>query len=46
MTTVDCPICDRPVEFELTSTELACDGCRVHVEIAPDPAAVIVAAAA
>jgi hypothetical protein len=46
MTTVDCPICDQPVEFEVASAEFACDGCRVHVEIAPDPAAGVLAAVA
>jgi hypothetical protein len=46
MTTIDCPFCDQPVELELaTATELACDGCLVHVEIAADPAPTIAVAA-
>ena len=47
MITTDCPFCDQPIELDLaTSTELACDGCRVRVEIARDPAPLVVAAAA
>jgi hypothetical protein len=47
MTTIDCPFCDHPVELELTgAVEIACDACLVHVEIAPDPTPVVVAAAA
>jgi hypothetical protein len=47
MITTDCPFCDQPVELDLvTSTELVCDGCQVRVEIAADPAPLIVAAAA
>ena len=46
MITTDCPFCDQPVELDLaTSNELACDGCRVRVEIAADPAAIVAAAA-
>jgi hypothetical protein len=47
MITTDCPFCDQPVELDLrTSTELTCDGCQVRVEIAADPAPLVVAAAA
>jgi hypothetical protein len=47
MITTDCPFCDQPVELELvTSTELTCDGCQIRVEIAADPAALAIAAAA
>jgi hypothetical protein len=45
VTTIDCPFCDQPVELDLaTGTELACDGCRVQVEIAADPVSVAAAA--
>ena len=47
MTTTDCPFCDQPVELDLTtSVELTCDACNVRVEIARDPAPIVVAAAA
>ena len=47
MITTDCPFCDQPVELDLvTSNELACEGCQVRVEIAADPAPLVVAAAA
>lgn len=46
MITTDCPFCDQPVELDLlTSSELACDGCQVRVEIAADPAPRVAAAA-
>ena len=47
VTTIDCPFCDQPVELDLaTAAELACDGCNVRVEIARDPAPIVVGAAA
>ena len=47
MITTDCPFCDQPVEVDLGAlTELSCDGCQVRVEIAPDAAPLVVAAAA
>lgn len=47
MTTIDCPFCDQPVELDLaTAAELSCDDCNVRVEIARDPAPIVVAAAA
>ena len=45
MTTIECPWCDGPVELDSALTEVACDDCLVRVEIAPDPARVLVAAA-
>ena len=47
MITTDCPFCDQPVELDLlASDELACEGCQIRVAIAPDPAPLLVAAAA
>jgi transcription elongation factor Elf1 len=47
VTTIDCPFCDQPVELDLaTAAELSCDGCNIRVEIARDPAPIVVAAAA
>jgi hypothetical protein len=47
VTTIDCPFCDQPVELDLaTAAELTCDACLVRVEIARDPAPIVVAAAA
>ena len=47
MITTDCPFCDQPVELDLIATaELTCDACNVRVEIARDPAPIVVAAAA
>jgi hypothetical protein len=47
VTTIDCPSCDQPVELDLaTAAELSCDGCNIRVEIARDPAPIVVAAAA
>jgi DNA-directed RNA polymerase subunit RPC12/RpoP len=46
VTTIDCPFCDQPVELDLAKAELTCDGCNVRVEIARDPAPIVVAAAA
>jgi hypothetical protein len=47
VTTIDCPFCDQPVELDLaTAAELSCDACLVRVEIARDPAPIVVAAAA
>lgn len=39
MVTFECPWCTEPVSLEASSLEeLACDGCGIAVEIAPDPA--------
>jgi hypothetical protein len=46
MITVDCPWCDGPMAFELDSDDVACDGCSVRVELAPDPRPMVTARAA
>ena len=47
MTTIECPFCDQPVELDLAGNAgLSCDGCQVRVEIAADPAPIVIAAAA
>ena len=47
MITTDCPFCDQPVELDLaTSNELSCDPRQARVEIAGDPAPLVVPAAA
>jgi hypothetical protein len=39
MITIECPWCDEKVNLETRLDEtVTCDGCRVTVEIAPDPA--------
>jgi hypothetical protein len=46
MPTVECPWCAAPLEADLsTATEIACDTCLIHVELAPDPAPILAAAA-
>jgi transcription elongation factor Elf1 len=38
MITFECPWCTEPDGLELTGRdELACEGCGITVEIAPDP---------
>lgn len=47
MTTIECPSCEQPVEFDLTvDNELRCGACLIHVELAPDPAPPVLVAAA
>jgi hypothetical protein len=47
MTTIECPWCDGPLELEpAPAVEVACDACRIRVELAPDPAPVVLGAAA
>lgn len=47
MVTFDCPWCTEPVGAESTSLDaLTCDACGITVEIAPDPAPLLVDRAA
>lgn len=39
MLTTECPICAGEATLDDGLTTLACDGCAVHVEIAPDDVA-------
>jgi hypothetical protein len=45
MITTDCPFCTGDAQVEPALDSLTCDGCGVSVEIAPDPAGVLEAAA-
>ena len=45
MIPIDCPFCSGDAHMEPALDSLTCDGCGVSVEIAPDPAAVLEAAA-
>jgi ribosomal protein S27E len=45
MLTIDCPLCAGQAMADEALTLVACDGCGVTVEIAPDPALVLQAAA-
>jgi hypothetical protein len=36
MLTTECPICAGKATLDDELTTLACDGCTLHVEIAPD----------
>lgn len=38
MLTVECPLCDAPAPFDADAGVLACDGCGVALELAPDDA--------
>jgi hypothetical protein len=38
MITIDCPFCDGPLAMDEALVTVACDGCGVSIEIAPDPA--------
>jgi hypothetical protein len=38
MFTIDCPLCAGQATTDEALTLVACDGCGVSVEIAPDPA--------
>jgi hypothetical protein len=46
MITLDCPWCDGPMALEAESDDVACDGCSVRVELAPDPRPMVTARAA
>jgi hypothetical protein len=35
-TLVECPWCDGPVELRAGSSAMACDGCSLVLEVAPD----------
>ena len=45
MITIDCPLCDGEARTDEALTEVACAGCGVTVEVAPDPAPSLAAAA-
>ena len=45
MITVDCPFCSGEAQVDATLDAVTCEGCGVTVEVAPDPAAVLEAAA-
>jgi Pyruvate/2-oxoacid:ferredoxin oxidoreductase delta subunit len=45
MITIDCPFCTGEAHVEPALDTLTCDGCGVSVEVAPDSAAVLEAAA-
>ncbi len=45
MTTIDCPFCSGDTFVEPALETITCDGCGVTVEVAPDPVAVLDAAA-
>jgi hypothetical protein len=45
MITIDCPICSGDAFVEPSLESMTCDGCGVTVELAPDPLAVLDAAA-
>jgi DNA-directed RNA polymerase subunit RPC12/RpoP len=46
MLTLECPWCDGPVTLEAEADDVACDGCSVRVELAPDPRPMVTARAA
>jgi hypothetical protein len=35
----DCPFCLAPLPCDLVTGSMDCPDCRVHLELAPDPAA-------
>jgi hypothetical protein len=45
MVTIDCPICMGQATIDDRLTLVACDGCGVTVEVAPEPIAVLEVAA-
>ena len=45
MITIDCPFCPGEATTDSALTIVACDGCGVSVEIGPDPAVRLEAAA-
>jgi Pyruvate/2-oxoacid:ferredoxin oxidoreductase delta subunit len=42
--TIDCPLCAGEATTDDALSIVACDGCGVTVEVAPDPAVELVAA--
>ena len=45
MLIVDCPLCDRAAPFDAEAGALECDACGVRLEIGPEPATELAAAA-
>ncbi len=45
MLTIDCPLCAGEATTDEALTLVACDGCGVTVEVAPDPVRLLEAAA-
>ena len=45
MLTIDCPLCTGQATTDEALTLVACDGCGISVDIAPDPARLLEAAA-
>ncbi|MEZ0241097.1 MAG: hypothetical protein ACAH65_09885 [Chloroflexota bacterium] len=45
MITTDCPFCAGEATTDETLSDMTCAGCGVTVDIAPDPAALLDAAA-
>jgi hypothetical protein len=45
MITIDCPSCSDEATIDEALTAATCDGCGVSVDIAPDPALALDAAA-
>jgi ribosomal protein S27E len=45
MLTIDCPLCAGQATTDEALTHLACDGCGVTVDVAPDNVRVLEAAA-
>jgi Pyruvate/2-oxoacid:ferredoxin oxidoreductase delta subunit len=45
MITIECPLCAGEATTDETLSAVSCDGCGVTVEVAPDPAIVLDAAA-
>lgn len=37
MISIDCPLCDGAATTDAALTVVACDGCAVTIEIAPEP---------
>ncbi|HET9756229.1 MAG TPA: hypothetical protein VFP66_06990 [Candidatus Limnocylindrales bacterium] len=45
MITIDCPLCAGEATTDETLSDMTCAGCGVTVDIAPDPEALLDAAA-
>jgi len=45
MLLVDCPLCGDAAPFDEGADALACDGCGVRLEVAPEPQVALPAAA-
>ena len=45
MITIDCPLCAGEATTDETLSDMTCAGCGVTVDIAPDPVALLEAAA-